>query len=83
MNYNPLKDRKILIHKKEKNMLIGAIKKEGMTIIPLLFFFNNKGLAKISIGLGKGKKKYDKRANIKEKEWNIKKLRLEKIKKNK
>ena len=80
-NYNPIKDRKILVKKREKNKLIGAINKEGMTIVPLLLYFNNKGIAKLSIGVGKGKKKYDKRATIKAKEWNIKKQRLEKIKK--
>ena len=80
-NYNPIKDRKILVKKREKNKLIGATNKEGMTIVPLLLYFNNKGIAKLSIGVGKGKKKYDKRATIKAKEWNIKKQRLEKIKK--
>jgi len=80
-NYNPLKDRKILVKKREKNKLIGARNKEGMTIVPLLLYFNNKGLAKLSIGVGKGKKKFDKRATIKAKEWKIKKQRLEKIKK--
>ena len=80
-NYNPIKDRKILVKKREKNKLIGATNKEGMTIVPLLLYFNNKGIAKLSIGVGKGKKKYDKRATIKAKEWNINKQRLEKIKK--
>ena len=79
-NYNPLKDRKILVKKKEMYKLINATKKERMTIIPLSFFFNNKGIAKLSIGVGKGKKKYDKRAAIKKKEWNINKQRLEKNK---
>ncbi len=80
-NYNPLKIRKILVKKKERNKLIVASKKEGMSIIPLTLYFNNKGLAKLSIGIGKGKKKYDKRATIKDKEWKIKKQRLEKNKK--
>ena len=82
-NYNPTKVRKILIKKRERNKLIGATKKEGMTIVPLLLYFNNKGKAKLLIGIGKGKKKYDKRASIKTKEWKIKKQRLEKnIKQN-
>jgi len=79
-NYNPLKERKILVKKKEKNKLIGALKKEGMSILPLSLYFNNKGIAKLSIGLGKGKKKYDKRASIKAQEWKINKQRLEKNK---
>ena len=49
-----------------------------MTIIPLILYFNDRGLAKLSIGLGKGMKKYDKRAAIKTKEWGIQKQRLEK-----
>ena len=52
-----------------------------MSIVPLTLYFNNKGLAKLSIGIGIGKKKYDKRLAIKDKEWKIKKLRLEKNKK--
>ena len=77
-DYNPLKARKILVKKREKNKLIAVRNKDGMTIVPLLLYFNNKGIAKLSIGIGKGKKKYDKRASIKAKEWNIKKQRLEK-----
>ena len=79
-SYNPLKERKILVKKRERNKLIGSIKKEGMTIVPLLLYFNNKGIAKISIGIGRGKTKYDKRASIKSREWKIKKQRLEKNK---
>ena len=75
-NYDPLKKRKILVKKKERNKIIGSTKKEGKTIIPLLLYFNNKGIAKLSIGIGKGKKKYDKRASIKAKEWSIRKQKL-------
>ena len=78
--YNSKRNKKILVNKRELNKIIGLSKKEGMTIIPLLLYFNDKGLAKLSIGLGKGKRKYDKRALIKSKEWNIKKQRLEKNK---
>ena len=78
--YNSTRSRKILVNKRELNKIIGLAKKNGMTIIPLLLYFNDKGIAKLSIGLGKGKRKYDKRAVIKAKEWNIKKERLEKNK---
>ena len=78
--YKSTRERKILVNKKELNKIIGSAKKEGMTIIPLLLYFNDNGFAKLSIALGKGKKKYDKRAIIKSKEWNIKKQRLEKNK---
>ena len=75
-----IRERKILVTKKQLNKIIGSSRKEGNTIIPLLLYFNNRGLAKLSIGLGKGKKKYDKRAAIKSKEWAIKKQRIEKNK---
>ena len=79
-NYNTVRKRKILVKKKELNKIIGSSKRNGMSIIPLLLYFNDKGFAKLSIGLGKGLKKYDKRAIIKTKEWGIKKQRLKKNK---
>ena len=79
-NYDPLKKRKILVKKKEMNKIIGSIKKDGNTIVPLLLYFNERGIAKLSIGIGKGKKKYDKRASIKEREWSIRKQKLVKNK---
>ena len=78
--YHSTRSRKILVNKRELNKIIGLSRKDGMTIIPLLLYFNDKGIAKLSIGLGKGKRKYDKRAVLKSKEWNIKKQRLEKNK---
>ena len=81
INYQPLQKRKILVKKKEINKLIAATSKEGMTIVPLLLYFNDKGVVKLLIGIGKGKKKYDKRSSLKAKEWKIKKQRLEKNKK--
>ena len=78
--YYSTRSKKILVNKRELNKIIGLSKKNGMTIIPLRLYFNDKGIAKLLIGLGKGKRKYDKRAVIKSKEWNIKKQRLEKNK---
>ena len=77
---NPTREKKILVNKKELNRIIGSSKKEGMSVIPLLLYFNDKGLAKLSLGLGKGKKKYDKRSAIKSREWAINKQRIEKNK---
>ena len=79
-DYDPNRDRKLLIKKKEINKIIGLIKQGGTSIIPISLFFNKTGLAKLSLGLGKGKKKYDKRQSIKEKDWNKKKERM--LKKN-
>ena len=73
---NPTRERKLLITKKELNKVKGAVKKEGFSIVPITLFFNEKGLAKLKFGLGKGKKKFDKRESEKTKDWNKKKLRL-------
>ena len=73
---NPTRQRKLLISKKELNKLIGSIKKDGFTIVPISMYFNDKGLVKLNIGLGRGKKKYDKRQSQKLKDWNKNKQRL-------
>ena len=70
------RDRKLLVSKKELHKILGASKKEGMTIVPIILYFNAKGLAKLTIGIAKGKKKHDKRHSIKDKEWGIKQQRL-------
>lgn len=67
-NHNPIRDRKLLLKKKEINKISQKLKEKGFTIIPLKIFFNDRGFAKIQIGLGKGKKLHDKRESIKERE---------------
>ena len=67
-NHDPLRDRKLLLKKKEIKKIEGKLKEKGHTIIPLRIFFNDKGLAKIEIGLAKGKKLHDKRDSIKKKD---------------
>ena len=75
-NADTNRDRKLLVSKKELNKILGASKKDGMTIVPIILYFNTKGLAKLTIGIAKGKKKQDKRNSIKDKEWGIKQQRL-------
>ncbi len=75
-NYNPSRNRKLLVTKKEFNKISGSIKQGGLTIIPLSLYFSDKGFAKLSCGIAKGKKKIDKRELIKQRDWNIKKERL-------
>jgi DNA-directed RNA polymerase subunit omega len=78
-NTSDVEEEEILSLKlQENNKLIAATSKEGMTIVPLSLYFNDKGVVKLLIGVGKGKKKYDKRSSLKAKEWKIKKQRLEK-----
>jgi SsrA-binding protein len=67
-NHNPIRDRKLLLKKKEINKISQKLKEKGFTIVPLKIFFNDRGFAKIQIGLGKGKKLHDKRESIKERE---------------
>jgi SsrA-binding protein len=67
-NHDPLRDRKLLLKKRELAKLETKIKEKGYTIIPLRIFFNDKRLIKIEIGLGKGKKQYDKRETIKQRD---------------
>ena len=73
---NPTRARKLLINKKELNKILGSIRREGFSAVPITMFFSDKGLVKLNIGLGKGKKKYDKREDQKSKDWNRNKQRL-------
>jgi len=74
-NHDPLRDRKLLLHRQEIKRLIGKIKERGMTLIPLCMYLEN-GKAKVELGLARGKKLYDKRESIKRK---TEKRELEKI----
>jgi SsrA-binding protein len=67
-NHEPLQERKLLLHKKELRKLENKTKEKGYTIVPLKIFFSASGFAKVEIGCGKGKKVYDKRETIKERE---------------
>ncbi len=68
--------RKLLVHKREMNRLMGAIKREGITIVPLSIYFNERGIAKVELGVGRGKKKGDKRAAEKDRDWQRDKARV-------
>lgn len=68
VNHEPMQERKLLLTKRELNRLQSKIKEKGYTLVPLRIFLSEKGLAKIEIGLGKGKKVYDKRETIKGRE---------------
>jgi SsrA-binding protein len=67
-NHDPLRERKLLLNSRELKKIQNKIKEKGYTIIPLRLFFNEKNLAKVEIGLGKGKKLHDKRESIKQRE---------------
>ena len=61
--------RKLLLHKREMNKLMGQINREGMTVVPLGIYFNRRGIAKVELGLAKGKHKSDKRESIKKRDF--------------
>jgi SsrA-binding protein len=68
--------RKLLLHRKEMTKLMGSIKREGVTIVPLSVYFNPRGIAKVQLGLAKGKRKEDKRESDKARDWQRDKARL-------
>jgi SsrA-binding protein len=68
-NHEPRRPRRLLLHKREINKLIGATQREGFTLIPLKLYFNEDGRAKIELGLGRGKQLHDKREADKKRDW--------------
>ena len=75
-NHEPRRPRRLLVHRKERDRLLGLIQREGATLIPLRLYFNDRGIAKISIGIATGKKKMDKRETSAERDWQRDKARL-------
>ena len=75
-NHEPRRPRKVLVHKREVKKLAAAVQREGMTLIPLRVYFNAKGIAKIELGIAKGKKIHDKRETEKARDWQRDKARL-------
>ena len=75
-NHEPKRPRKLLLHRKQINKLMGAVEREGMTLVPLKLYFNEKGRAKIELALARGKKLHDKRETIKDRDWKREQGRL-------
>ena len=75
-NHEPKRPRKLLMHKRERARLLNAIRRDGMTLVPLNLYFNARGIAKVELGLAKGKKTIDKRQAIKAADWKRQKARL-------
>ncbi|MCJ9429194.1 SsrA-binding protein SmpB [Kordiimonas marina] len=75
-NHEPRRPRKLLMHKREIDRLGGAVQRGGMTLVPLQIYFNDRGRAKVLIGLAKGKKLHDKREDEKQRDWDRQKARL-------
>jgi len=79
-NHEPKRDRKLLLQKQEINKLSGKLKDKGLTIVPLELYINDTGFAKVDISLAKGKKMYDKRTSLKDKDVKRDMARVESIK---
>jgi SsrA-binding protein len=75
-NHEPRRPRKLLVHKKEARRLAAAIQREGMTLVPLRMYFTPKGIAKLELGIAKGKKLHDKRESEKARDWERSRARL-------
>jgi len=75
-NHEPRRHRKLLLHRKQLDKLIGAVQRDGRTIIPTKLYWNEKGLAKLEIALAKGKKLHDKREATADRDWARDKARL-------
>ena len=75
-NHAPKRPRRLLLHRRQINKLTGAVEREGMTLVPLKLYFNEKGRAKIELALARGKKLHDKRETEKKRSWERERGRL-------
>ena len=75
-NHETRRPRRLLLHRRQIDKLLGATQREGFTVIPLKLYFNERGRAKVELGLGRGKKLHDKRETEKKKDWEREKGRL-------
>ncbi len=75
-NHDPRQPRKLLLHRRELDKMLDAVQRKGMSLVPLSIYFNNRGLAKVQLALGEGKRRQDKREAVKKQDWNRQKSRL-------
>ncbi len=75
-NHEPKRPRKLLVHRRERSRLIGLVRRQGYTLIPLRLYFNKRGIAKLELGLAKGKRQIDKRQTEKQRDWQRQKARI-------
>ena len=75
-NHETRRPRRLLLHKRQINKLLGATQRVGFTVIPLKVYFNDQGRAKVELGLGRGKKLHDKRETEKQRDWSRERARL-------
>lgn len=76
LQHQPSRRRKLLLHKREINKIMGAIQRSGLTVVPTRLYFNKTGMAKLEIAIAEGKKLHDKRETTKNRDWNRDKARI-------
>jgi SsrA-binding protein len=76
LQHETRRPRQLLLHKRQVDKLLGAVKRDGMTLVPLGIYFNKRGIAKVELGLAKGKQNRDKRESIKQRDWQRDKARI-------
>ncbi len=76
LQHEPTRPRKLLLKKKEANKMLGSIRRDGYTLIPVRLYFNSRGLAKVELALAKGKLDRDKRDDVKKRDWDREKRRV-------
>ena len=76
MQHEVRRPRKLLLHKNQLNKMIGAVNRKGTTLIPLSIYFNDRGIAKVELGIATGKKQHDKRETEKKRDWQREKSRV-------
>ena len=76
LQHDVRRPRKLLLHRNQMNKLIGAVARKGTTIVPLSIYFNDRGIAKVELGIAAGKKQYDKRATEKDRDWKRERSRV-------
>jgi len=74
--HEPKRERKLLLHRRQIDRLMGSIQRQGYTVVPLSVYFNPRGIAKVELGLGKGKHNVDKRQTTKDRDWKRDKARM-------
>ena len=75
-NHEPKQPRKLLVKARERDKLLAAVQRQGLTLVPLAIYFNERGRAKVELGIAKGKRKYDKRQTEKDRDWQRQKARV-------
>ena len=76
--HTPTRRRRLLLHRRQIEKLRGEVQAAGMTVVPLALYFNERGIAKVELALGRGRRDYDKRAAVKERDWRREQERLRK-----